>query len=46
MAANNYQWPSERMNPKRAASINEMETMASLATQVNALSKKIDSMGI
>ena len=46
MAANNYQWPSERVNPKRAASINEMEAISTLAAQVNALTKKLDSMTV
>ena len=31
-AANNYQWPLERMTSRRAASINEMEAIATLTT--------------
>ncbi|PON64427.1 hypothetical protein PanWU01x14_124960, partial [Parasponia andersonii] len=44
MAANNYQWPSERVNPRRATSINELEVISSLATQVNVLTKNLESM--
>ncbi|PON97897.1 hypothetical protein TorRG33x02_062120 [Trema orientale] len=44
MVANNYQWPSERVNPRRAASINEIEVIYSLTAQVNVLTKNLESM--
>ena len=44
MVANNYQWPSERVNPRRATSINKIEVISSLAAQVNVLTKNLESM--
>lgn len=44
MAANNYQWPSERMTLRKAIRILEIDVLSSLATQLANLTKKIDNL--
>ncbi|PON37321.1 hypothetical protein PanWU01x14_321200 [Parasponia andersonii] len=44
MAVNNYQWPSEHINPRRTTSINELEVTSSLVAQVILLTKNLESM--
>jgi hypothetical protein len=50
MAANNYQWPTARLNQQKAAGIYEVDQFtafsAQVASQLSALSKKIDTLGI
>ncbi|PON78316.1 hypothetical protein PanWU01x14_019540, partial [Parasponia andersonii] len=44
MAANNYQWPYECVNPRRVPSINNLEDISLLAAQVSVLTKNLESM--
>lgn len=44
MAQNNYQWPSERIAPKKAAGIYEVDALTNLTAQVASLSKQLQSM--
>ena len=46
MAANNYQWPSERLTQRKVAGMYEVDAMTALAAQVSALTKKIDSLAV
>ncbi|XP_021831504.1 uncharacterized protein LOC110771504 [Prunus avium] len=45
MASNNYQWPSERMNPKPAGVL-EVDAMALLKAKISNLTKKVDSLSV
>ncbi|RXM22325.1 hypothetical protein EO238_24405, partial [Citrobacter sp. AAK_AS5] len=40
MATNNFQWPSEWVNPKRVASVHDSDMMTMIVSQIAALSKK------
>ena len=44
MAANNYQWPTSRLNQQKVSGKIEVDAITALAAQVSAMSKKIDSM--
>lgn len=46
MTSNSHQWPSERLIPKRTASVHEGDAVTALTTQVVALSKKFDTLGV
>ncbi|KAK6160738.1 hypothetical protein DH2020_004119 [Rehmannia glutinosa] len=44
MAANSYQWPSERSTPRKVVGVLELDTMSALASQISALSKQIATL--
>ncbi|XP_010247916.1 PREDICTED: uncharacterized protein LOC104590859 [Nelumbo nucifera] len=44
MAANNYQWHSERAKVRKKPSLHIVDTYTALSAQIGALSKKIDEM--
>ncbi|KAK6125377.1 hypothetical protein DH2020_040881 [Rehmannia glutinosa] len=44
MAANSYQWPSERSTPRNVAGVLELDTTSALASQISALSKQIATL--
>ncbi|XP_017981014.1 PREDICTED: uncharacterized protein LOC108663036 [Theobroma cacao] len=46
MASNNYQWPSKRSGSRKAVGAYEIDAISNLATQVAALSKKFDTLGV
>jgi hypothetical protein len=50
MAANNYQWPTARINQPRVAGIIEVDAVtalsAQMSSQIAALTKKIDALGV
>ncbi|XP_021279860.1 uncharacterized protein LOC110413413 [Herrania umbratica] len=46
MASNNYQWPSERSGSRKAVGAYEIDALGTLTTQVAALSKKLDTLGV
>lgn len=46
MASNNYQWSSDRMAPKRAAGVHEINAFSVLAAQVANLSKQLSNMNV
>lgn len=41
MATNNYQWPSDRVQPKRIQGVHELDSISALTAQVANLSKQI-----
>lgn len=41
MAMNNYQWPSERILPKKAMGLHEIEAITTLAAQVHTLTQQL-----
>ncbi|PKU84749.1 hypothetical protein MA16_Dca008159 [Dendrobium catenatum] len=43
---NNYRWPSDRVIPKRVASIYEFDVLSILTTQVATIFKKLDIIGV
>ncbi|XP_027348306.1 uncharacterized protein LOC113859825 [Abrus precatorius] len=46
MAMNNYQWSSTGSKPTKSAGIYSLDTVTSLAMQVEALGKKIDGLSV
>ncbi|WRX08623.1 Retrotransposon gag domain - like 6 [Theobroma cacao] len=50
MASNNYQWPSERLGPRKTVRAYEIDALGALTakvvTKVVALSKKFDTLGV
>lgn len=44
MTSNSYQWQSEWIVAKKPTGVHEVDTMTVFAAQLEALSKKIDSM--
>ncbi|XP_017972490.1 PREDICTED: uncharacterized protein LOC108660447 [Theobroma cacao] len=50
MALNNYQWPSERLGPRKVVGAYEIDALGTLiaqvAAEVAALSKKFDTLGV
>ncbi|XP_021292496.1 uncharacterized protein LOC110422806 [Herrania umbratica] len=46
MASNNYKWPSERSGSRKAVGAYEIDALGTLTTQVAALSKKLDTLGV
>ncbi|NHN20659.1 hypothetical protein G6046_06920, partial [Bacillus amyloliquefaciens] len=43
MATNNFQWPAERINLKKIASIHDSDAISMLASQIAAISRKLDN---
>ncbi|XP_062075256.1 uncharacterized protein LOC133779295 [Humulus lupulus] len=43
MAMNNYQWPSERGNPRRVARMHEIDAISMLSAQVATLTKQLQN---
>ncbi|XP_052185227.1 uncharacterized protein LOC127796862 [Diospyros lotus] len=46
MAANNYQWPSERTMPNRSSGIHEIEAFTALNANVDSIYKRLDQLSI
>ena len=46
MAANNYQWPSERSSQKKAVGVYELDAITALTTQVATLTRQLGSMKV
>ncbi|PKU67548.1 hypothetical protein MA16_Dca023279 [Dendrobium catenatum] len=46
MTLNNFQWSSKKVNPKKVASVHELDDLSILATQLVSISKKLDNMGV
>ncbi|XP_024024835.1 uncharacterized protein LOC112092569 isoform X2 [Morus notabilis] len=44
MATSSYQWPAERLPGRRAVGLHNVETITSLAAQMEALNKKMDGL--
>ena len=44
MALNSYQWQTERGVVKKASGVHNVDTYTALSAQIDALTKKIDSM--
>ena len=44
MAANVYQWPSERSTPKKTLGVHKLDVLTTLSSQVTSLSKKVSSL--
>ena len=43
MALNNFQWPSERVTPKKPVGMYDIDVFFNLAAQVSLLTKKIQA---
>ena len=46
MAANAYQWPSERATPKKVFGIQENDVLTKLSTQVETLTKQLGNLTV
>ena len=46
MAANNYQWSSERSSQKKAIGVYELDAITALMAQVATLTRKLGSMKV
>ena len=46
MAANNYQWPSERSSQKKVVGVYELDAITALTAQVTTLTKQLGSMKV
>nr|XP_023913707.1 uncharacterized protein LOC112025289 [Quercus suber] len=46
LASNNYQWPTERAMPRKAAGVLELDSITSLAAQMATLSQQLCKMNV
>ena len=46
MATNNYQWPTERLNARKAAGLHEVDAITALSAQVSSLTNMIKTMNM
>lgn len=46
MASNNYQWPSDRTIPKKAAGVHEIDAITALTAQVATLSRQLGNLNV
>ena len=46
LASNNYQWPTERAMPRKTAGVLELDSITSLAAQMETLSQQLGKMNV
>ncbi|PKU81674.1 hypothetical protein MA16_Dca019672 [Dendrobium catenatum] len=46
MATNNFQWPADRLNPKKVVEIYKYDALIILTLQVVTISKKLNNLKI
>lgn len=44
MAANPFQWPSERLTPRKALGVHEIDSISALNAQLDTLTKQLGAM--
>jgi len=46
MASNNYQWPSDRVMPRKVARVHEIDAISAIHAQLVLLTKKLDATNV